>query len=177
MKWNRDIDSLVKHQFDLINSTSLQEQIYWSTYLASLRDVETQLESEGVKFYVNVLKKKNKFHLTTAFDSIIAGLKKMAEKATDINGFFKEIKFQELMTSQSIDELSSILVPILSHLKKLSNAKEGYDIKRVYQLIEVLSKDIANQMNKILGQENLMFSSFNNFKGWFEKAEEVFKKF
>jgi hypothetical protein len=41
-------------------------------------------------------------------------------------------------------------VPILAQLKKLSNAKEGYDIKRVYQLIEVLSKDIANQMNKIL---------------------------
>lgn len=76
----------------------------------------------------------------------------MTERATDINGFFKEIKFQELMTSQSIDELSNILVPILSHLKKLSNAKEGYDIKRVYQLIEVLSKDIANQMNKILNE-------------------------
>lgn len=43
MKWNRDIDSLAKHQFDLINSTSLQEQIYWSTYLASLRDVENQI--------------------------------------------------------------------------------------------------------------------------------------
>jgi hypothetical protein len=177
MKWNRDIDSLVKHQFDLMNSTSLQEQIYWSTYLASLRDVESQIDSEGVKFYINLLRKKNKFHLTTAYDSIIASLKKMAEKATDINGFFKEIKFQELMTSQSIDELSSILVPILSHLKKLSNAKEGYDIKRVYQLIEVLSKDIANQMNKILMEENLMFSSFNNFKAWFEKAEEVFRKF
>lgn len=32
-------------------------------------------------------------------------------------------------------------------------------------------------MNKILGEENLMFSSFNNFKVWYEKSEEVFKKF
>jgi len=81
------------------------------------------------------------------------------------------------MTCQSIDELSNILVPLLSQVKKLTNAREGYDIKRVYQLIEVLSKDIANQMLKILGEENLMFSSFNNFKSWFEKAEEVFRKF
>lgn len=102
-RWNKDIDSLVKHQFDLANSTSLQEQLYWSSYLAALRDVEGQVESEGVKLCISLLKKKNKFHLTTAFDSIIAGLKKMAEKATDINGFFKEIQFQELMTSQSID--------------------------------------------------------------------------
>jgi len=56
------------------------------------------------------------------------------------------------MTSQSLEELCNILVPILAHLKKLSNAKEGYDIKRVYQLIEVLSKDISNQMLKILGE-------------------------
>lgn len=69
------------------------------------------------------------------------------------------------------------MVPILSHIKKLNNTKEGYDPKRVYQLIEVLSKDIANQMNKILAQENLMFSPFPVFKSWFEKAEEVFKKF
>jgi hypothetical protein len=30
-------------------------------------------------------------------------LKEAAEKATDINGFFKELKLQELMTAQSID--------------------------------------------------------------------------
>lgn len=94
MKWNRQIDTLVKHQFDLINSTSLQEQIYWSSYVASLRDVENQIETDEVKFYLGVLQKKGKFHLTTAFNSIIASLKKMTERATDINGFFKEIKFQ-----------------------------------------------------------------------------------
>ena len=39
VKWNRDIDGLLKHQFDLINSTTLQEQIYWNTFVAALRDV------------------------------------------------------------------------------------------------------------------------------------------
>jgi hypothetical protein len=49
--------------------------------------------------------------------------------------------------------MSNILIPILTHLKKLSSStKEGYDTKRVYQLIEVLSKDISNQMLKILSQ-------------------------
>ena len=32
-------DALLKHQFDLMSSTTLQEQIYWSSYVASLRDV------------------------------------------------------------------------------------------------------------------------------------------
>ena len=69
---------------------------------------------------------------------------------------------------------------VLTQLKKLNsfnNPKEKYDYKRIYQLIEVLSKDIANQMYKILGEENLMFNSFSNFSTIFEKCEDVFKNF
>ena len=47
----------------------------------------------------------------------------------------------------------------------------------MYQLIEVLSKDISNQLHKILAEENLMFGSYSGFKGSYEKAEEIFKKF
>lgn len=46
---------------------------------------------------------KSKFHLTAAFDAIETSLREMTEKATDINGFFKELKLQELMTAESID--------------------------------------------------------------------------
>lgn len=45
-KWNRDIYTLLKHQFDLMSSTVLQEQTYWSTYSAALRDAESQIKSE-----------------------------------------------------------------------------------------------------------------------------------
>lgn len=44
-KWNRDMESLLKTQFDLINSTSLQEQFYWSSYVGSLRNLEAQVET------------------------------------------------------------------------------------------------------------------------------------
>lgn len=46
MKWNRDIDSLLKTQFDLMSSTSLQEKIFWNSYVSSLRDLEAQIQSE-----------------------------------------------------------------------------------------------------------------------------------
>ena len=39
VKWNRDIDSLLKTQFDLMSSTSLQEKIYWNSFVTSLRDL------------------------------------------------------------------------------------------------------------------------------------------
>ena len=102
-KWNRDIYTLLKHQFDLMSSTALQEQIYWSTYSTSLRDAESQINSEEAQFYKEVMQKKGKFHLIAAFNSIQTSVKEMAEKATDVYGFFKELKLQELMTSESID--------------------------------------------------------------------------
>jgi hypothetical protein len=85
------------------------------------------------------------------------------------------MKFQELMTSQTIDELSNFLGSILNTLKKFQNKE--YETKRLYQLIEVLSKDIANQLHKILSNENLMFCNFNDFKSWYDKTEVIFKMF
>lgn len=79
------------------------------------------------------------------------------------------------MTSQTIEELNTQLTIVLQNLKKIVNI--DYDIKRVYQLIEVISKDLYNQMLKILGQENLMFCNFDEFKMWYDKANEIFKKF
>jgi len=72
------------------------------------------------------------------------------------------------MTSQTIEELGNFLGPILNTLKKLQ--QKEYEVKRQYQLVEVLSKDIANQLMKILSNENLMFCNFNDFKNWYEKT-------
>ncbi len=38
------------------------------------------------------MQRKNKFHLTAAFNSIETSLREMTEKATDVHGFFKELK-------------------------------------------------------------------------------------
>ena len=79
------------------------------------------------------------------------------------------------MTSQTIEEVNTQLSLVLHNLKKIVNI--DYDIKRVYQLVEVISKDLYNQMLKILGQENLMFCNFDEFKAWYDKANDIFKKF
>lgn len=85
------------------------------------------------------------------------------------------MKLQELMTSQTLEELGNYLGPILGTLKKLQ--QKEYEVKRQYQLVEVLSKDISNQLNKILSNENLMFCNFTDFKAWFEKTVAIFKIF
>jgi hypothetical protein len=46
VKWNRDISVLLKTQFDLLSASTLQEQNFWHNFLASLRDLEQQLQSK-----------------------------------------------------------------------------------------------------------------------------------
>lgn len=103
LKWNRDIEALLKAQFDLSSSTSLQEKIFWSSYIDSLRDLENQIQSEEVKFVIAVLKKKNKLHLSTSFEANFAGVKKKIETATEVSNLFKNLPIQEMMTSQTIE--------------------------------------------------------------------------
>ena len=82
MKWNRDIESLLKTQFDLLSSTTLQEKLFWNSFVNSLRDLESQIQSEGIQFLIKILKKRGKFHLTASFDSVYASAKKKIELAT-----------------------------------------------------------------------------------------------
>lgn len=102
LKWNRDIESLLKTQFDLMSSTSVQEKIYWNSYVTSLRDLETQIQDDEVKLTINILKKKNKFHLTASFDAVYASARKKVESASEIIKVFNQLPLQEMMTAQSM---------------------------------------------------------------------------
>lgn len=85
-----------------MSSTSLQEKIFWNSFINSLRDLQTQIQSEEVKFCIAILKKKNKFHLTASFDAGYASARKKIETATEISQLFKNIPIQQMMTSQTI---------------------------------------------------------------------------
>lgn len=59
------------------------------------------------------MQKKGKFLQIAEFNTMETALRDKTEKAVDINGFFRNLKLQELMTAQTIDEMSTILLPIL----------------------------------------------------------------
>lgn len=175
IKWNRDISVLLKTQFDLLSASTLQEQNYWHNFVSSLRDLEQQLQSKEVSVYVDVLRKKNKFHITTSFDVESLHFKNMLQKASAISSFFKEIRIEELMTTQKLSELVVIISTILVQFKNVF--KLDYDARRSSQFIEVLSRDLNNQMVKILSNDDMMFMNYAQFKEDYERSQEIFKKF
>lgn len=79
------------------------------------------------------------------------------------------------MTTQKLAELVNIISVILAQFKGVY--KCDYDAKRASQFIEVLSRDLNNQMVKILLVDDMMFKNYNQFKEDYEKAQEIFRKF
>ena len=56
---------------------------------------------------------------------------------------------------------------IFAHLRKIRNTK--YPIQRALRLVEAISRDLSNQLLKVLNTRRLMFISFEEF----EKVTEL----
>jgi len=79
------------------------------------------------------------------------------------------------MTTQKLAELVNIISTILVQFKNV--IRYDYDSRRSSQFIEVLSRDLNNQMVKILSSEDMMFVNYIQFKDDYERSQEIFKKF
>lgn len=55
-----------------------------------------------------------------------------------------------------------ILQAIFNHLRKIRNTK--YPIQRALRLVEAISRDLVNQMLKVLGTRRLMYIGFDEFE-------------
>lgn len=167
---------MLNTQFDLLSATTLQEQNFWSNYMSSLRDAETQLQSKEFQLSLSILQKKNKHHVTMAFDVELGNFKAMFNKANTLSSFFKDLKIDELMTAHKLSDIVNIVTNILTQFRNIIR-HEQYENSRALQFIEVLSRDLNNQMVKILSNDDLMFMNYSDFKDNYDKAQDIFKKF
>lgn len=99
----------------------------------------------------------------------------MLTKANNLSSFFKDIRIDELMTSHKLSDISNIISNILNQFKNIIRLE--YENSRAQQFVEVLSRDLNNQMVKILSNDDLMFIPYADFKDHYEKAQDIFKRF
>lgn len=65
----------------------------------------------------------------------------------DYNTLIREFPLNEMITAYDVNKIAASLVPIFSHMKKIRTSK--YPIQRFIKLIEVLSRDLSNQLLKV----------------------------
>lgn len=101
-KWAREISRLTKLSSGQEKTSTIQEQQFWSSYLASLQALEQQMEEEGVALSLEVLKKRGKFHATTNFEGEKINLKGLGQRVAKISRFMNDLPIESLLTCDSL---------------------------------------------------------------------------
>ena len=65
----------------------------------------------------------------------------------DYNNLMREFPLNEMITAYDVNKIAASLVPIFNHMKKIRTSK--YPIQRFIKLVEVLSRDMSNQLLKV----------------------------
>jgi dynein heavy chain 1 len=68
----------------------------------------------------------------------------------------KDFPLNELIPATELSKTTKAIVSILSHLKKIKGSK--YPLGRTLKLIEAISKDLTNQLLKVLSNSTCLMA-------------------
>ncbi len=170
-RWIREIKKVTKLDRDPSTGTALQEISFWLNLERALNRILEKRESLEVTLTLDILRYGKRFIATVSFDSD-TGLKEAIETAKDYNVLMKDFPLNELISATELNKITAAIVSILSHLKKIKGSK--YPLVRTLKLIEAISKDLTNQLLKVLSTQRLMAISFDDFEKTMKSCLSVF---
>lgn len=135
-----------------------------------------------VQLTLDILKHGKRFHATVSFDTD-TGLKQSLAKVNDYSPLMKDFPLNELFAATEVEKIRAAVHSIFSHLKKIRSCQE-YPVQRALRLIEAISRDLCDQMNKVLSTRRLMhiqneefeklqYQCFEVFSAWDEQYETL----
>lgn len=176
-KWTRDVSTVINisQKFDLSDGTALQEINYWQSYERSLNMIEQQIKVPEVDATIMLLEAKNKYQITTAWKYDL-NFEAALQKCLNCNAFTKDFPLNDLLSSNELDDLYNSIKNIFNHMKKITNFKEYYSIDRSFKLLGALSRDLNDQLIKILRYKKLILMPANEFIEVVEQSKKIFER-
>lgn len=120
---------------------------------------------------LDILKHGKRFLATVSFDTD-TGLKQAVAMVNDYNPLMKDFPINDLLSATELERIRSAVVAIFNHLRKIRNTK--YPIQRALRLVEAISRDLSNQLLKVLSTRRLMHIPFEEFEKVMNQCFEVF---
>ncbi|GAB6020623.1 Dynein heavy chain, cytoplasmic [Chamberlinius hualienensis] len=170
-RWIREIQKVTKLDRDPSSGTALQEISFWLNLERALLRIQEKRESLEVTLTLDILKHGKRFHATLSFDTD-TGLKQALATVNDYNPLMKDFPINDLLSATELERIGSALHAIFNHLRKVRNTK--YPILRALRLVEAISRDLMNQLLKVLGTRRLMHIPFEEFEKVMMACFEVF---
>lgn len=170
-RWIREIQRVTKFERDPSSGSALQEISFWLNLERALLRIQEKRESPEVRLTLDILKKGKRFHATVSFDADTQ-LKEALAKVNDYNPLMKDFPMDDLLSATDLDKLSTALLGIFNHLRKIRNTK--YPLERALKLMEAISRDLTGQLLKVLGTRRLMHIPFVEFERVIASCTKVF---
>ncbi|KAJ3021261.1 hypothetical protein HKX48_008890 [Thoreauomyces humboldtii] len=171
--WIKEIQKVTKLTRDPASGTASQEISFWLNMERGLASIEEQLRSEQVVLTLDILKHAKRFHATVSFLAD-TGLKEAVEKVQKYNILMKDFPLNELLAATDIRKIQDSLAMIFGHLTKKLKLSP-YPIRRALPLVEGISRDLNEQLLRVLGSRRLMFMEYPEFEKATAGCEEVFR--
>lgn len=149
----------------------MQEISFWLNLERALHRIQEKRESIEVTLTLDILKHGKRFHATVSFD-IDTGLQQALATVNDYNILMKDFPINDLLSATELERIRVSVLQIFMHLRKMRCTK--YPVQRVLRLIEAISRDLGQQLLKVLGTRRLMHIPFDDFEKVMEQCFEVF---
>lgn len=170
-RWIKEIQKVTKLDRDPSSGTALQEVSFWLNLERALHRIQEKRESQEVALTLDILKHGKRFHATVSFDTD-TGLKQALAMVADFNPLMKDFPINDMLSATELDRIRAAVQSIFSHLRKVRNTK--YPIQRALRLIEAISRDLGQQLLKVLGTRRLMHIPFDEFERVMNQCFEIF---
>ncbi|CAG8697774.1 1167_t:CDS:2, partial [Ambispora gerdemannii] len=155
---------------DPSSGTAIQEINFWLSMERALEQIDEQLKSDQIVLTMNILKHAKRFHATVSFIAD-TGLKEATDKVHKYNLLMKDFPLNELLSATDVDKVKDALHLIFGHLNKKLKLSP-YPIKKALPLVEAISRDLNDQLLKVLGSRRLMYMEYDDFEKVMIGAEE-----
>ncbi|XP_046434442.1 dynein heavy chain, cytoplasmic isoform X5 [Neodiprion pinetum] len=170
-RWIKEIQKVTKLNRDPESGTALQEISFWLNLERALHRIQEKRESIEISLTLDILKYGKRFHATVSFDTD-TGLKQALATVNDYNPLMKDFPINDLLSATELERIKIAVQQIFMHLRKIRSTK--YPIQRVLRLVEAISRDLGQQLLKVLGTRRLMHIPFDEFEKVMGQCFEVF---
>ncbi|KAI9204677.1 dynein heavy chain [Polychytrium aggregatum] len=170
--WVREIQKVTKLTRDPASGTASQEINFWLSMERALAQIEEQLKSDQITLTLDILKHAKRFHATVSFLAD-TGIKEAMDNVAKYNQLMRDFPLNELLSATDVDKIRESILQIFGHLNKKLRLSP-YPIRRALPLVEAISRDLNEQLLKVLGNRRLMFMDYNEFEKAIAGCDKVF---
>ncbi|KAJ5098437.1 hypothetical protein N7532_005438 [Penicillium argentinense] len=171
--WIRSIQTITKMTRDPDGESAAPEVNFWLSMESALEGIEGQLQSDGVRLTMDILRHAKRYQPTLSFQAD-TGLKDASELVQKYNQLMRDFPLDELLSATSLQKVQESLGLIFTHLnKKLKICP--YPIKRSLSLVESISGDLDKKIHDLINGRDVLHLDYREFRSLMKITQAIWR--